>query len=100
MTDFHWKLVGGCAIGLIVFTLIGCGLDGGSVRECVRSNVIGGLGYLLLLGSLATGTWLGMATAAATDKAWLGWCIGLAVAFGLSYVLEWIGILPELLVQE
>lgn len=100
MDRVNWKIVGGFAIVLLAFILLGCGHDGGLMRQCVRSNVIGAVGYVLMLGSLALGAWIGSATAGATGRTWLGWCVGLAVTLGLAFGLEWIGMLPELHTPE
>lgn len=95
MQPMNWKIVGGAAIGLLAFATLGCALDRGSTQECLREAVHGAISYLLLLGAIGVGIWAGSEAAERSGHAWVGWVVGVLVAFALASLLNWIGYLPE-----
>lgn len=91
MNAFHAKITAGIAGLWLGLTAIGCSVEDGPLRSCMRSSVHGTLATGLHVAAAAVGVWLGMAMAARSRRSWLGWVAGLVVFVALASLVDWLG---------
>ncbi|MFN6996115.1 MAG: hypothetical protein ACK4PH_18110 [Aquincola tertiaricarbonis] len=91
MNAFHAKVTAGIAGLWLGLTAIGCSVEDGPLRSCMRSNVHGSLATGLHIAAAAFAFWMGMLLAARTRRNWLGWTCGLASFLALAMLLDWLG---------
>ena len=94
MSAAHWKGVGGVVLVMLAIGAGDCGFANGIFRQCMSQTVHGIVSYALAAGAFTIGGWLGVETASATHRTWLGWVVGIVVAFALAFLMMWLGFDP------
>lgn len=62
-----------------------------SMRSCMRASFHDALGTVLEFGAFGAGLWVAVEIHRATKSNVLAWVCGLAVAFGLGFLLRYLG---------
>lgn len=91
MNSFHLKIAGGVALLMFAVMGIDCSTSSRAMQSCMRSHFHGLVSEVLLFASLGAGVWIGVRTADASKRNWLGWVVGIAIAFALGSFFAWLG---------
>lgn len=91
MNTFHAKVAAGLAGLWLLVTALGCSVEDGAMRSCMRGNLHSALATGLHIGAAAVAIWVGMECAARSYRNWLGWVSGLVLFVLLACLLEWLG---------
>lgn len=91
MNAFRATVTSGIVGLWLVLTAIGCAVEDGPLRSCMRTNLHGAIATGLHLAAAAFAVWVGMLLAGRSRRNWLGWVLGLVVFIAGAYLVDWLG---------